>query len=310
MSTVGSNSVVTGTNKPTPPGPVPVATTPRLSVAVPAHDEASVIGRCLDALLGGLAAVGLGHEDIELAVVCNGCSDDTAAIARRHLGAEGLRHHRVLELPTASKPAALRLADSVLRAFPRLYVDADVELSTRAALDVAAALERSGVLAARPNVATDVNGARALARRYARARARLDLSRDHVWGAGVYGVSVDGHRRLGSHPDVTADDLWVDSLFTAHEIAVVNTDPVVVRTPRDLTGVLAVARRSQRGRRELGAATPATASSTARALARSMRYGPVDAVVYGAVATWAHVATRPGATQDTPVVWERDRSSR
>lgn len=310
MSAIGSNSVVTGIDKPTPPGPVPVATTPRLSIAVPAHDEASVIGRCLDALLGGLDALGLGHHDIEVAVVCNGCSDDTAAIARRHLGPEGLRHHRVLELPTASKPAALRLADAVLRVFPRLYVDADVELSTRAALDVAAALERSGALAARPHVTTDANGARALARRYARARDRLDLSRDHVWGAGVYAVSIDGHRRLGSHPDVTADDLWADSLFSASEIVVVDTDPVVVRTPRDLPGVLAVARRSQRGRRELGASAPATASSTAWALARSMRHGPVDAVVYGAVATWAHVVTRTHDTRHTPVVWERDRSTR
>lgn len=310
MSTFGSNSVVTGTNKPTPPGSVPVATTPRLSIAVPAHDEASVIGRCLDALLGGMDAAGLGHADIEVAVVCNGCSDDTAAVARRHLGPQGLRYHRVLELPTASKPAALRLADAVLSAFPRLYVDADVELSTRAALDVATALERVGVLAARPEVAADVQDAKVLARRYARARARLDLSRDHVWGAGVYGVSRDGHRRLGRHPDLTADDLWVDSLFATHEIAIVDTDPVLVRAPRDLAGVLAVARRSQRGRRELGATVPATTPSTARALARTMRYGPVDAVVYGAVATWAHLATRTRASHDTPVVWERDRSTR
>lgn len=309
MTALGEQSVVTGAIRPTPPGPVPVATTPRLSVAIPAHDESSVIGRCLDTLLDDLAAHGLCHGDVELAVVCNGCSDDTATLARRHLGPAGLRHHRVLELPSASKPAALRLADAVLTVFPRLYLDADVEVSLRTALDVAEVLRRPGILAARPVATIDTTGAALWARRYARARSRLDALHSHLWGAGVYGVSAEGHARLGGHPEVTADDLWADRCFAPHEIAIVPTQPVVVRAPRDLAGVLAVARRSQRGRRELGGAVPRTTGSTARALLRSAGRSPIDAAVYAAVATWSH-AVSPRRATPTETVWERDRSSR
>jgi len=309
MTVLGTQSVVTGTIWPTPPGPVPVATTPRLSIAIPAHDEASVIGRCLDSLLGGLSDHGLNHGDLELAVVCNGCRDDTASVARRHLGPHGLRHHRVLELPQASKPAALRLADAVLGVFPRLYVDADVQLSLRAALDVASALARPGVLAARPVAIMDTHGAAPLARRYARARARIEPLNTALWGAGVYAVSAAGHARLGGHPDVTADDLWATLQFAPHEVAIVTTDPVVVRAPRSLGGVLAVARRSQRGRRELGADAPSTALSTARAVARTAGRAPIDAAVYAVIAAWSHAAaSMAGASQH--VSWERDRSSR
>ncbi len=304
-----STSVVTGTIWPTPPGPVPVATTPRLSIVVPAFNEASVIGRCLDALLGGLHDRGLGHSDLELAVVCNGCHDDTATVARRHLGPQGLRHHRVLELPTASKTAALRLGDAVLSTFPRLYVDADVELCTASALAVAEALSKPGVLAARPAVHLDTSGASTLARRYARVRSRLTVVHDSLWGAGVYGVSADGHRRLGMHPDVTADDLWVHSRFAPHEIEIVASDPVIVRAPRSLTGVLAVARRSYRGRRELGDTVPSTGAGTARALARTAYHHPLDAALYGAVATWARVIDHRARPHLTPP-WERDWSSR
>ena len=310
MTALGDQSVVTGAIWPTPPGPAPVATTPRLSVAIPAHDEASVIGRCLDVLLGGLADQGLDHRHIELAVVCNGCRDHTAHTARRHLGPLGLRHHRVLELPLASKPAALRLADAVLTTFPRLYLDADVEMTLRTALDVAAALGRPGVLAARPLAVVDTTGAGPAARRHARARARLDELQTHLWGAGVYGVSAEGHRRLGTHPDVTADDLWVDTHFATHERCIVDTEPVVVRAPRNLAGVLAVARRAQRGRRELGPDAPATTGATARAVIRTAASAPLDAALYASVAAWSHAAARRAVRHRGHARWERDRSTR
>ena len=46
------------------------------SVVIPAHNEANVIGRGLDRLFGSLGT------GIEVIVVCNGCTDDTADTAR------------------------------------------------------------------------------------------------------------------------------------------------------------------------------------------------------------------------------------
>ena len=67
------------------------------SVVIPAHNEAASIRRCLDALFDGFAP-----GELDVAVVCNGCSDETAALA-----ASSGHPVRVIELEAPSKPAAL-----------------------------------------------------------------------------------------------------------------------------------------------------------------------------------------------------------
>src|SRR4051794_31851306 len=75
---------------------------PTFSVVIPAHDEESVIGRCLAAWSGELEP-----GEAEVVVVANGCSDGTAEAARDF----GVR---VLELPAASKSAALNAGDGAV----------------------------------------------------------------------------------------------------------------------------------------------------------------------------------------------------
>src|SRR6187431_2740219 len=101
-----------------------------VSIVIPAHDEESVIGRCLAALTDGAA-----EGELDVVVVCNGCKDGTAAAARAAAPAA-----RVIEIEAASKPRALNAGDAAARAFPRLYVDADVVLSLAAVRRVAAVL--------------------------------------------------------------------------------------------------------------------------------------------------------------------------
>lgn len=129
---------------------------------IPAHNEASVIARTL-APLAPLAAAG----KIEVVVVCNGCSDNTAAIAR---GFEGVT---VLEIGRPSKSAALNAGDAAATKWPRLYLDADVQISQHAVRDVLTALEAGGPLAARPAVHFDLQDAHPLIHSYYRTRLRL-----------------------------------------------------------------------------------------------------------------------------------------
>src|SRR4051812_46956466 len=89
-----------------------------ISIVIPAHNEAAVIGRCLSGLTQGAAP-----GELEIIVVCNGCTDGTAHIARS-FGQDV----RVVETQIASKAAALNLGDEVASGFPRFYVDADVRL--------------------------------------------------------------------------------------------------------------------------------------------------------------------------------------
>ena len=114
---------------------------PLASIVIPAHNEAEVIGRCLDALFTGVEP-----GELEVIVVCNGCVDETAALAR-----SSGHPVRVIELQTASKATALREGDMAARTFPRLYLDADVVLSGSSARKVAERLN-AGAVAARPPV--------------------------------------------------------------------------------------------------------------------------------------------------------------
>src|SRR3954454_12193945 len=121
-----------------------------ISVVIPAHNESAVIARTLRALTGqggGLASA------LDIVVVANGCSDDTAQIARA-FGA-GVR---VIETDIAGKPHALNLGDQASSAFPRIYADADVTIAPGALEALAARLTRGDVLAAAPRPKVDLAG--------------------------------------------------------------------------------------------------------------------------------------------------------
>ena len=111
------------------------------SVVIPAHDEAAAIRRCLDGLFAGFQP-----GELDVVVVCNGCSDETAALAR-----SSGHPVRVIELSAASKPAALRTGDLAVSAFPRLYLDADVLLPGSPENDVIMATTLLGTTSARPS---------------------------------------------------------------------------------------------------------------------------------------------------------------
>lgn len=283
------------------------------SVVVPAHNEQRSIAACL-APIASAAAEGT----LELVVVCNGCTDETAEIARSFPGV------RVVELPVGSKPAALRAGDGCVEALPRLYLDADVELPLESALAVLRRL-RDGAVAARPPIRYDASGASWLVRRYYRARGRIPAVLGSLWGAGVYGLSAAGRGRFGEFPDLVSDDLWVDQLFSEHEVEIVECAPVTVTTPRSARDLLTVLSRVYRGKAEHHETNPViareTSSRTATDVARLLRSGPaggLDAIVYTgfAVAARALVRVRHGLGRMTASRrgrqprWERDESSR
>jgi hypothetical protein len=279
------------------------------SVVIPANNEAAVIRRCLDALFEGLPA-----GTLDVVIVCNGCTDDTALQA----GSSGYPV-RVLELAAASKPAALRAGDAAALAFPRIYLDADVVLRGAAARVLLERL-RTGAIAGRPPIRYDSGNASAPVRSYYRARSRVPAVLGSLWGAGVYGLSAEGRSRFGEFPEVVGDDLWVDRLFNRGEVEIVDCAPVLVTVPRRAGDLVRLLRRTYRGKAEKGpdpdGRAPRTTSSTLRDLGRLAAAGPggaLDAATYSAFAAGArlslavaHAAGEPRAGSS----WERDDSSR
>lgn len=271
------------------------------TVIIAAHDEEAVIGRTLDALGDAIA-----DESVRVVVVSNGCTDRTADVAAGHDGV------RVVDITVASKAAALREGDLHAASGPRIYLDADIVLTSRAARDVIDALTH-GAIAARPPHSFDSSRATWIVRAWYRVRAELPSISAALWGAGCYALSEEGRARFAEFPDLVSDDLFIDSLFTACEITIVATDPVIVTTPRTTADLLRILRRSYRTQSEV-AASHGRLSDGQRGqlgdLAALLRRNPArvaDVVVYVAVVGVGRLRAR--AARST-VGWERDSSSR
>ncbi|MGZ0711654.1 glycosyltransferase family 2 protein (plasmid) [Coraliomargarita sp. W4R53] len=264
------------------------------SIVIPAHDEQAVIMRTLRALHDPLDS-----GSVEIHVVCNGCRDSTAELAHQISGVH------VAELTESSKIVALNSGDSVATVFPRIYLDADIEMPAAALPALVRSLSRPGVLAARPRFEYDTTRSSAVVRSYYRARMRIPSMSNSLWGAGVYAVNHAGHGLIAPFPRVIADDVYVDEVIPDAAKAFPSTVAVSVVVPRTTATLVATLGRARRGPSQQGIDH---GRSTARSLLHTVR-GPVsfwDALVFAVLTVSARRRARDtGSTQ-----WERDDSSR
>ncbi|WP_246001646.1 glycosyltransferase family 2 protein [Allorhizocola rhizosphaerae] len=274
-----------------------------ISVIVAAYNEAAVIGRCLDSLLAGADP-----GDLEIIVVANGCTDETAAIASAR------PQVKVIELPVAGKASALNAGDAVASGFPRIYLDSDVVLTPGAALDLARALTPAdgapAPLAVTPRRELNVKGRSVIVRGFYAINSRLPIFKDALFGRGVIAVSSAGRERFGAFPEQMADDLFLDSRFTSAEKREVKTVVSHVETPmraRDLLRVQTRVRAGNARLRAIDASTrPPARSSWLKDVLLPRPWLLPAAVAYLAVTLIAaHKAKRAENNH-----WERDESTR
>lgn len=279
----------------------------QFSVIIPAHNEGAVIRRTLEALLEGLPSDG-----VEVLVVCNGCSDDTAARSREVGGPV-----RVIEIVTASKTAALNEGDRQARWFPRIYMDADVRMKGCDVVKLVRYMQEHQVPAAAPRAVMAMEHASWPVQAYYRMWFSLPYIKAGMVGCGVFALSEAGRARFGEFPSITADDGFVRFHFQDHERPVVEDCPVIVTAPATLKGLLAIKTRSRYGKLELRQRFPEllnqkNANSRFRSIAglfRSPRNWPA-AFVYIAVCALVSIRARRKARSARPSHWERDDSSR
>src|SRR5688500_15279218 len=111
-----------------------------LSMIIPAHNEGGVIARTLTSILANPL-----DRPVQIVVVANGCTDDTAE------GVKGFGERvTLIETPVGSKVHALNLGDREAKYDLRAYLDADIELSPDALQAVANAFKDSAVRLAMP----------------------------------------------------------------------------------------------------------------------------------------------------------------
>ncbi|QIX28841.1 glycosyltransferase [Nocardioides sp. JQ2195] len=275
------------------------------SVVIPANNESATIERTLVALRSGVG----GAAELDVVVVCNGCTDDTAEAARR---ADPLA--RVIEVPEPSKTAAVRVGNAATRVFPRVHVDADVEL-TGAALRLLVAALDDGVLAAAPQRIQPRDGCTRPVRWYYDVWEQLPQVRAGLFGRGVVALSDEGQRRVSALPPMMSDDLVISEVFHPSERRVVEAATVVVHPARTMRALLRRRVRVVTGNAQADAdgVRRRDAVTTPRTLLRMIRRQPSLAmrmpffVAVTLVARWrARAAVRSGDF----TTWQRDESSR
>ncbi|MER8004203.1 glycosyltransferase family 2 protein [Streptomyces sp. NPDC094149] len=279
------------------------------SIVIPAHNEAPVLGRLLDALL----ADSLSDDDPDIVVVCNGCTDDTASVA----AARGPRV-RVVEIPVPSKHAALRAGDDHARGFPRVYVDADVVISGADVRKLTGPLEdeASGILATAPERRIPLAGCAWRVRAYYRVWQRLPAVREGLFGRGVIAVSKAGHARISALPPLMADDLAASLAFTARERRVVEAAGVVIRPPRTWPDLIrrriraAVSTAQVEQHQAPREASARTSKADLKAIVRGKPELLPSVVVFVAAALAARRASRKAIRAQDFGTWLRDESSR
>lgn len=213
---------------------------PVASIVIPAHNEAAVIASNLSRLL---ATAQPGEFDV--IVIPNACIDETAAIARGF-------DVRVIETPVPGKARAVAIGDDACRTFPRIYLDADVQVSTESIRALVAACNRRGVLACAPVPRMDLTGVGRFIARVHRVHDRLIGPNRALAGVGVYVLTDAGHDRVfPMPPDVISDDGWVHASFTFPERVVVTEAESLVRPARTIGAHLRRRVRVRRGNRQL-----------------------------------------------------------
>lgn len=277
-----------------------------ISVVIPAHNEERVIARGLAALAGGAGA-----GELEIIVVCNGCSDGTAEVARRFGGPT-----TVIETETPGKANALRMGDAAARGFPRFYIDADVVVTRESLQHMARRLDRGDVMAVSPRIVWDLAGATWAVRAFYDIDRRLPSHVETIGGSGVYALSQAGRERIGAFPILTADDAFVRRSFAVHERAMVADACSVVTPPKTLAGVTTIKIRSHFGNYELTRLYPALsvnvgAGNHAALISLASRpwlWGKL--VVYGYVKVVARLEAKRRIRSGKHLAWGRDDTSR
>lgn len=276
------------------------------TVVIPAHNESRVIGRLLRYL-----APAVSSGEVNVIVVANGCTDNTAEAA----AAFG-PSIRVLSVPVASKHAALVAGDHAATDFPRVYVDADVEVRATDVLALAAELRQPGVLAAAPERAMELTGRPWPVRWYYDVWARLPEVRHGLFGRGVIAVSEQGHERIAGLPPLLADDLAASLSFAPHERRIVAGAQVVFHTSRTFADLLRRRVRAATGvaqierTKQAPDATASTRISDLFAIVRSDWRMTPKVALFLSVAVLARLRARRAVAAGDYSTWLRDESSR
>lgn len=275
-----------------------------ISIIIPAHNEASGITQCLQALIKPML-----NYNLQIIVVCNGCKDNTYSIVKALDPAI-----ICLETHIASKSNALNLGDQEARFYPRIYLDADVVLTIEAVKALCLTLSNKDYLATSSRVKMNLSSSSWFVRAFYEIWLDLPYCKAGMIGSGVYALSEKGRNRFQRFPDIIADDGYVRCLFTETERPLSNCYSTVT-APKDLISLIKITTRSRLGRYELKEKFPHLLNNEVK------DYKGAMIGLLGNFKLWSKIIVYVGVNMITRIranyqynreitQWERDESSR
>ncbi|MBE1281852.1 MAG: glycosyltransferase [Rhodobacteraceae bacterium] len=273
------------------------------TILIPAHNEASVIGRTLWFLSRGMPL-----NEYEVIIIANGCTDATATRARAVLP-----QALVLETEQAGKCNALNLGYSVRRGSgPVICLDADLDVTSESLSALIAPVREGSALAACGQMDVATSHASLAVRSFYRGW-RINPYFNRGKFGGLFVLDRVAAERLFPLPEVTADDEFIRRSFAPGDIASVPACTFTARAPATLRDLVKVRRRSIRGTREIASlGLPRPEGNSLPVLLKHAFSKPADAgpvLVFLTVMIWVRMLLAIEGNSQSQV-WERDLSSR
>ncbi len=211
-------------------------------IVVPVRNEAAMLPITVPKLL-----LAVKSDPVRILWVCNGCTDDSAALIRRLAGSNA----EVIEIDVPGKTLALQAGDDILGdLFPRIYLDADTWLRPGDLGRLVKPLVSGTADLVAPSLESDISGCTFLAARIALCWLSLPHAKTSAFSAAT-GLSAAGRRLWGRWPEISGDDIFVAATVPPERKLIVADAVANIRLPVDFLGWVRMRARWLRGETQL-----------------------------------------------------------
>jgi len=209
-----------------------------VSVIIPAFNEEKVISRCLNALIDY-------KQQLDIIVVCNGCTDNTAKVVQSNF-----LDVRVILVETASKVNAVNLGLKQCKYQQVMLVDADIIFPFSELNRLVRFAEERKLMVASPIADVELTNSSIFVRAFYKVALRLPYYTKLKISAVIY-LSAEGRQKLGTLPDLISDDDYIRLSFSENQKKLVKELSYKLFAPIKYWGLIKILSRSHLGNKEL-----------------------------------------------------------
>jgi len=212
------------------------------TVIIPAYNERAVIGQLLSSIYDGAK-----NNNYQVVVACNGCSDNTYEYVK-----EQFPFINCINIVEGSKTNAINQAEKIATGYPRLYIDADVIITSQDInkLILKANSVNSPILCA-PRASINTTKSHFIVKAYYRTWQKTKFYINHGFGSGIYVLNQPAREMFDIFPNIIADDGYVREFLNSNEIVVVEDAKSTVQAPVKLIDLIKIKSRSKLGNYQL-----------------------------------------------------------